>query len=62
MHRLAKMFSTLIGLDISTNKTREQNGIENRHPMVEALVYNFDMVRKPSSKTVRQMELFAETA
>lgn len=36
--------------------------IENRHPMVEALVYNFDMVRKPSSKTVRQMELFAETA
>ena len=36
--------------------------IENRHSMVEALVYNFDLVESIKTQSVRQLELFAATA
>lgn len=34
--------------------------IENRHSIVEALVFNFDLHEKQEACTVRQLELFAE--
>jgi hypothetical protein len=33
--------------------------IENRHTMVEALVFNFDITEKIDAEPVRQLELFA---
>ena len=34
--------------------------IENRHAMVEALVFNFDITEKIEAEPARQLELFAE--
>lgn len=36
--------------------------IENRHSMVEALIYNFETTEKIEAGTMQQLELFAETA
>ena len=34
--------------------------IENRHAIVEALVFNFELQEKAEAEPVRQLELFAE--
>jgi pyruvate kinase len=34
--------------------------IENRHAVVEALVFNFDIHEKMEIRTAKQLELFAE--
>lgn len=48
--------------NITTKDHFYHNGgnIENRHSVVEALVFNFDLHEKKQIKTVKQLELFAE--
>lgn len=48
--------------NITTKNHFYHNGgsIENRHSVVEALVFNFDLHKKQEIKTVKQLELFAE--
>lgn len=48
--------------NITTKDHFYHNGgsIENRHSVVEALVFNFDLHEKQEIKTIRQLELFAE--
>ncbi len=48
--------------NITTKDHFYHNGgsIENRHSIVEALVFNFDLHEKQDIKTIRQLELFAE--
>ena len=48
--------------NITTKDHFYHNGgsIENRHSVVEALVFNFDLHEKQEIKTIKQLKLFAE--
>ena len=50
--------------NITTKDHFYHNGgnIENRHSVVEALVFNFDLQEKQQIKSIRQLELFEEIA
>lgn len=50
--------------NVATREHFYHNGgkLENRHSMVEALVYNFDVCGKIEAGGARQLDLFAETA
>ncbi len=50
--------------NITTKDHFYHNGgnIENRHSVVEALVFNFDLLEKQQIKSIRQLELFEEIA
>ena len=48
--------------NVMTKEHFYHNGgkIENRHPMIEALVFNFDLQEKTEVETVKQLELFVD--